>query len=464
MIDTNDLERVIVPERNLVMSNVAYVGEQLQHLLQERANELAKETGCIVRVRKFTGADLVQMLVFGWQQHPDASLEMLASTAQLSTVTVSDTAVHKRFTEPCAHFLHRVLEEMTSVVVQAAHEVPVKLLRRFSAVILEDSSSIALPDELAELWRGCGGKQAHTKAAVKLHTRWELKRGQLHGPKLTAGRSSDQASPFKDEEVVSSSLLINDLGYFNLRQIAARHQGGGYTLTRLRVGTVLFSSEGTRLQLDERVLPQCVGQLKELPVLVGADVRVPMRLLLLRVPKAVADQRREDLRVDAQRRGQPVSEETLRLADWTMLITDVPPKRLRFEEALVLLRERWQMEVLYKLWKQYGQVDQWRTSNPWRVVCELYAKLIGVLLQQWLIVLFAWHDPQRSLVKLAQVVRDTSWTIMQALARKRSVRSALQLIGRRMRSGCQMNKRKKHPNSAQLLEQQAVEWALSWCE
>jgi Transposase DDE domain len=189
-----------------------------------------------------------------------------------------------------------------------------------------------------------------------------------------------------------------------------------------------------------------------------------MRLLLLRVPKAVADQRREDLRVDAQRRGQPVSEETLRLADWTMLITDVPPKRLRFEEALVLLRERWQMEVLYKLWKQYGQVDQWRTSNPWRVVCELYAKLIGVLLQQWLIVLFAWHDPQRSLVKLAQVVRDTSWTIMQALARKRSVRSALQLIGRRMRSGCQMNKRKKHPNSAQLLEQQAVEWALSWCE
>jgi len=27
-----------------------------------------------------------------------------------------------------------------------------------------------------------------------------------------------------------------------------------------------------------------------------------------------------------------------------------------------------------------------------------------------------------------------------------------------------MNKRKTHPNSAQLLEQEAVEWALSWCE
>jgi hypothetical protein len=40
----------------------------------------------------------------------------------------------------------------------------------------------------------------------------------------------------------------------------------------------------------------------------------------------------------------------------------------------------------------------------------------------------------------------------------------LRLIERRMGSGCQMNKRKKHPNSAQLLERGRVEWALSWCE
>jgi hypothetical protein len=187
-----------------------------------------------------------------------------------------------------------------------------------------------------------------------------------------------------------------------------------------------------------------------------------MRLLLLRVPKAVADQRREELLADAQRRGEPVSEETLRLADWTMLITAVPARRLRFEEALVLLRERWQLELVYKLWKQDGLVDEWRTSTRWRVLCELYAKLIGVLLQHWVIVLFAWHDPQRSLVKLAQVVRDTSWLLMEALARQGSLRSALRLMGRRMASGCQMNKRKQHPNSAQLLEQEAVEWALSW--
>src|SRR6266581_1621881 len=410
MIDT-DLEHVIVTERSLAMSSVAYVGERLQFILEERADELAKETGCIKRERKFSGADLVQTFVFGWQQHPEASLEQLASTAQLGNVSVTDTAVDKRFTEACAQFLHRVLEEMTSVVVQAAHEVPLKLVRRFSAVILEDSSSIALPDELAQIWQGCGGKQAHTAAAVKLHVRWELKRGQVQGPELTAGRTSDHASPFNDEAVEAGSLSIKDLGYFSLRQMAERRRAGGYTLARLRAGTALFTPKGKRLRLDDVPLPQRVGHMKQLHVQVGASERLPMRLVLLRVPKTVAARRREDLLVDAQRRGQPISEETWRLADWTILITDVPAKRLRFEEALVLLRERWQMELLYKLWKQHGQVDEWRTSNPWRVLCELYAKLIGALLQHWLIVLFAWHDPQRSLVKLAQVVRDTTWTI-----------------------------------------------------
>ncbi len=445
------------------MSSVSQVGEQMHRVLEERACVLARATGCVQRQRKFSGADLVQMLVFGFQQHPQASLEELASTAEIRDVSVTDTAVDKRFTPACARFLHAIVEELTSVVVEAAQDVPIRLLRRFSAVILEDSSSMTLPDALAELWRGCGGTQEHTAAAVKLHVRWELKRGRLWGPKLTDGRTSDRSSPFNEQEVVPGSLYVEDLGYFNQSRLAERHRAGAYSLTRLQAGTALYTRKGQRLCVQD-VLPQRVGQLKELRVLVGARERLPMRLLLLRVPKAVADKRREDLLRDAQRRQQTISEETLQLADWTILVTDVPAKRLRFEEALVLLRERWQMELLYKLWKQYGQVDEWHTADPWRVLCELYAKLIGVLLQHWLIVLFAWHDPQRSLVKLAKVVRDTGWTLMEALAGQRSLRSALRLISRRMRSGCQMNKRKKHPNSAQLLEQEAVEWALSWCE
>ena len=104
--------------------------------MEERANVLARETGCIERQRKFSGADLLQTLIFGWLSHPDASLETLASVATLREIEVTDTAVHKRFTQACAHFLHAILEEMTSVVVEADREVPLELVSRFEAVVL----------------------------------------------------------------------------------------------------------------------------------------------------------------------------------------------------------------------------------------------------------------------------------------------------------------------------------------
>lgn len=126
---------------------------------------------------------------------------------------------------------------------------------------------------------------------------------------------------------------------------------------------------------------------------------------------------RTDLEEEALRRNRPIRQRAWDLADWTILLTDAPAHLLSFQEALVLLlRERWQMEMLYKLCKQYGWIDEWHTANRWRILCELYAKLIGLLLQHWLIILFAWQDEQRSLVKLAQVIRDSACSLLEALA------------------------------------------------
>jgi len=442
------------------MSNVSQVERALKHILEERANVLARQTGCIKRQKKFRGADLLQTLVFGWLAHPEASLEMFASMAATRQVQVTDTAVHKRFTKPCAQFLHAILEEMTRVVVEADREVPLALLHRFEAVVLEDSSSIALPDELAACWQGCGGAPGEGRAAIKLHVQWELKRGQLRGPSLTSGRTSDRSSPFKEEALPAGSLYIADLGYVDWGNVVARRAAGSYTLTRAPAKTLYWTAEGKRLNL-ESVLPRRIGQTKELWVRVADEHRYLMRLLILRVPEEVAQRRRADLEADAVRRGKPVRQRAWELADWTILLSDAPAKRLSLQEALVLLRERWQMELLYKLWKQYGRIDEWRTANCWRVLCELYAKLIGLLLQHWLMLLFAWHDEQRSLVKLAQVVRDTAGSLMEALAGHRSLRSALRTIQLRMGAGTQMNKRRKHPNSAQLLQQGFPNWELS---
>lgn len=109
-----------------------------------------------------------------------------------------------------------------------------------------------------------------------------------------------------------------------------------------------------------------------------------------------------------QRRGKPkrkkVSAARLRLADWTILLTNVPQLMLGVEEALVLVRCRWQIELFWKLCKQYGKLDTWRSYKPERILSELYAKLLGLLITYWCILIGCWQAPNRSLVKAKQVV------------------------------------------------------------
>ncbi len=68
--------------------------------------------------------------------------------------------------------------------------------------------------------------------------RWDLKRGQLQGPRLTDGRLSDRSSPFKETPLPVGSLYIADLGYLDWGSIAARRAAGSYTLTRAHARTL----------------------------------------------------------------------------------------------------------------------------------------------------------------------------------------------------------------------------------
>ena len=117
------------------------------------------------------------------------------------------------------------------------------LLKQFSAVIVEDSTRIHLPDELAEVWRGCGGGQGTSQATLKLFVRWNVLSGEVHGPLLTDGKQADAKSPLKEEEVPAGGLYLGDQGFFEQGRLREWHQRSGgqrrYYLMRLPMGTAL---------------------------------------------------------------------------------------------------------------------------------------------------------------------------------------------------------------------------------
>jgi hypothetical protein len=153
---------------------------------------------------------------------------------------------------------------------------------------------------------------------------------------------------------------------------------------RLHGGTRLTTRGGHQIEL-RAIVPRREGEAVELGVLLGKQACLPVRLLLVRVWEVVAEQRRKRLRETAQDHGHEANPEVWYLAGWTIVVTNVPRARLSIPEALVLLRLRGPIERLFRLWKEQGQIDDWRTRNPWRILCELYGKLAAMLIQHWLI-------------------------------------------------------------------------------
>src|SRR5690606_30611247 len=115
----------------------------------------------------------------------------------------------------------------------AADPIAVPLLARFPAVLLHDSTTISLPDLLAEQFRGCGGSRGRVAAAIKAHLRLELRTGCLEGPLLQDGRAHDRAVGFR-RRPEPGSLLVRDLGFFQLDELAAEAGSGRYWLSRLK--------------------------------------------------------------------------------------------------------------------------------------------------------------------------------------------------------------------------------------
>jgi hypothetical protein len=431
------------------MTSLADLVPTLQTLLTTTADQAGRDSGLIRRVRVFSGATFVQTLVFGWLGAPDATLDTLAQSAATLGVSITGQGIAARFSPQSAACLAQVLAAAIAQTITAA-PVDLAVLDRFAGVVVIDGSVIGLPADLAVQFPG-GANQQGGQAGLKLGIGVDLVTGRLDGPHLMAARPHDRLLPIQDTPVAPGVLRLADLGFFDLAVLVALTAQRAYWLTRVLIGTVVRDRDGQRLDLVTLLRQRCRRTL-DLPVLLGVQDRVPCRLLAERVPKEVADERRQRLRDDARRRGQTISPQRLTLADWTIRATNVPPERLSVAEAMIVGRVRWQIELLFKLWKSHGKIDEWRSAKPWRVLTELYAKLLAMVIQHWILVVTSWRYPERSMVKGARTVRAHACYLACVFCDADQLAAALASIERCLAAGGRVNKRRKQPNMCQLLQ------------
>lgn len=431
------------------MQLIEQVASALHAVLGDIAQRLGRETLFVQRDSKLGGAHFVQTLVLSYLANPTASLTELTQTAAALNVEITPAGLTQRFTPAAATLLQQVLGVGVQRVL-AADPLAIPLLERFAGVYLEDSTTIVLPDALRDHWAGCGNATGQGRAALKINLRLDLCTGLLASLTLHDGRVHDIAASAPLCAVPPGALYLADLGYFSLDRLRQISTHGAYFFSRLKASTQVFGPDGQRwtdvaMQLERH------GTHVDLPVTLGASQQLPVRLLAVRVPQEVADQRRRKLREEARTKGRQVSARRLAVAGWTILITNVPAELVSLEAGLVLGRVRWQIELLFKLWKSHGHIDESRSTKPWRILCDVYAKLLAMLIQHWIALISLWGYPDRSLVKAARTVQTYALHLAIGLWNYQWTLETLEMITRCVTSGCRMDRRTKHPNTYQLL-------------
>lgn len=432
------------------MQNIPQVATELKQTMTTMARIAGRTSGFVQRASKMDGAAFVQTLTFGYMANPAATLDELTQTAAVCGVDITPQGLDQRCTLAGADCLRQTLEAAVQQVIETTPQA-IPILQRFAAVTVLDSSSVTLPDELKALWQGQGG-DAPSGAALKLQVRLELSSGRLEGPLLQAGKDNDPGSAGQQLPVAKGALRLADLGYWSVKRFAEIGAAEGFWLSRLQAGTGVFDLAGKLLDLGVWLEEQAAdGEQVEAQIELSAQHRLRCRLLAERVPAAVSAERRRKLRLSASKHGRTPSQRQLLLCDWTVLVTNVPRDLLSLSEALVVRRVRWQIELLFKAWKSHGRIDESRSSKAAHILCEVYAKLLGLVIQHWVILTSEVNLLAHGLCKPLKTLQKFAYSLALALCGQERLCETLRSIADTLNKGSRKNKRKGKPSALQLL-------------
>ena len=300
------------------------------------------------------------------------SCERLAGAiANKSRQRYSKQAFHERLGNPLITFL---LAVFCRCFLPSCRESSTRgLLAPFHRVLIQDSSTLPLPDRLAKAFPG-SSNQRKGFAMAKIQVVCDLLNSRVAQLSISGFTRNDQAASADILDILQpGDLVIRDLGYFALHVLQKISLAGAFFLSRFRHGVTLLDPATLKpIPLLKHLRKH--GSFDAL-VLLGQSERVPVRLVALPVPSSVANSRRRQLRKNRDKRLNP-SKEHFALLGWNIFVTNVPCALWPTRHIPSLYRLRWRIETLFKAWKSSLRLRELSTQTPDMLELHLVTKLI----------------------------------------------------------------------------------------
>jgi len=200
-------------------------------------------------------------------------------------------------------------------------------------------------------------------------------------PWLQEARACERlgAGSVQEEPLPANALYIADCAYFPFKTMKALSDQKVWWLTHARADLMFTDDRGVKSSLTQYLQQQNHGKQCDVWIRVGGTsaTRQRVRLLVWKVSDETAQRRRNQANAQSATRGKgsrrnvrvgrrhqrpsndgrhrrQMEKKRLALSEWTIILTNVPVQQLAAHEARAFMRCRWQIELVWRLWKERG--------------------------------------------------------------------------------------------------------------
>jgi hypothetical protein len=328
-----------------------------------------------------TGTSFVNTLMFSSYSQLNTSLPDYTEDLEKNFgVAISKEALHKKFNPQAVEFLKEVLKLQISKQFKPVENSELKAC--FKAINIKDSSKFSLPTTYENQYPGFGNF-SKKNGLMNIQYEYDLLSGNWISLELTTIKRNDQLDSKETIDKISKGeLYVRDLGYITPIYLKAVIEKEAYFLNRLPTTISVYDLQEERIdwkKIDRACRKNNLSSL-EMEVKIYEKEKLGCRLIIERVGDQEYKRRLEKAIQSAKKHGVGISDAHKLRCRYNTFITNISKETLPFDKVRKTYYLRWQIELVFKTWKSFFQINKVKRVKKERMECQLLAKLIWILL------------------------------------------------------------------------------------
>ncbi len=377
-------------------------------------------------------------------------------------IDIGKQSLNERFNEKAVTFLKMALEKMLQDQMDDDLSLP-SLTDGIERILLKDSVCFQIDESLAEYYKGSGG--SGSGASIRIQFEYDLLTGKINDLSVNAFNEQDASDSVATMELTTKGdLIIRDLAYMNLTPLKLIAKNLAYYLCRLNPRIKVFELKGDIYEIVSfkkirTYMRRHNLKLMEKEVYIGDIEKLKVRLIIHLLPSEVVAERLRKARINAKKKGRgKLSKEYIARSYLNLFLTNASEEQIPAENVWPLYRLRWQIELIFKIWKSICKIDKVKKVKIERLECYIFSKLIFIVLGwqiTWKIAkhLFIHESKAFSFFKAFKTLYLEKIKELRDIfvLRKSSLEAFMKKFYDRSRTHHLVEKRKQEPTSLEIL-------------